>query len=240
MQGLVSGALLPLDPPSTGGLRQPVVIRGQRKKVAASPKPGLSAKKRRWLGYTMVLGAILFAFIASIVFVFPEGSGAAQHGFNPFQPAADFFRSSSSSNQSSANIYSTHAYAPPPLGPMSFPADAGPDTFPFGQCTFWADYRYHQLTGYWVTWSGNAEDWYAGALASGWYTSTEPHVPSIIVLMPGVQQASYIGHVAVVEGFTNDGGVYTSNMNWNADGGGPGIVTIHIFYPGPGVYFVWK
>jgi surface antigen len=99
--------------------------------------------------------------------------------------------------------------------------------------------RYHQLTDTWVPPFGDAYQWLAGAKAAGWVVSMKPHVPSIIVLQPGVQSASKLGHVAVVERINHDGTVYTSNYNW------PGVIgwdtlSYVTFTPGPQVFFVWK
>ena len=66
--------------------------------------------------------------------------------------------------------------------------------------------RYEELTGHFVPWLGNADEWACQAAAYGWVTSTvpNPNGPSIIVLAPGVQGAGSYGHVAVVEtGVTN-------------------------------------
>jgi len=111
--------------------------------------------------------------------------------------------------------------------------------FFFGQCTYWAAYRYHQLTGKWVAWLGNAADWAYNAPAYGWHVGYTPRVGSIIVLAPGVQGAGGYGHVAIVESINADGSVYTSNYNWAQDGGGFAILSYHTFYPGYGVTFVW-
>jgi surface antigen len=114
--------------------------------------------------------------------------------------------------------------------------------WPYGQCTYWANYEYHALAGWYVPWAGNADQWVAGANAAGWNVSIYPHVPSIMVLMPGVQGASYTyGHVAVVTSIINSSTVMTSNMNWYANYGGFGIVSnVEFNYgPGYGVYFVW-
>jgi surface antigen len=119
---------------------------------------------------------------------------------------------------------------------------AGSLNWPVGQCTYWANARYHQLTGFWVPWSGNANQWVAGARGAGWNVSTSPHVPSIIVLMSGVQGASSYGHVAVVESIVAGAApvtVHTSNMNWYANGGGWDVVSYQDFTVGSGVYFVW-
>jgi surface antigen len=113
------------------------------------------------------------------------------------------------------------------------------DSFPYGQCTYWADYRYHQLSGYWVQWSGNANQWAAGAAATpGWIVSSTPHFPSIVVFQAGVQYASPIyGHVGVLESINADGSFVTSNMN--IAGYGFGAVADLTNYAGPGVSFVY-
>lgn len=98
--------------------------------------------------------------------------------------------------------------------------------------------RYHQLTGYWVPWLGNAYQWAYGAQVSGWVVSATPRVPSIIVLQPYVQGAGGYGHVAIVERINPDGSVYTSNYNWYANGGWD-TLSYWTFKPGPGVSFVW-
>lgn len=112
--------------------------------------------------------------------------------------------------------------------------------FFYGQCTYWANMRYHQLTGHWVPWLGNAYQWAYQAPAYGWKTSSvpNPNGPSIIVLGPYTQGAGSYGHVAVVEtGVTNPyNGVSTSNWNWN---GNWGVTTYVTFYPGSGVTFIW-
>jgi surface antigen len=118
------------------------------------------------------------------------------------------------------------------------PTEGDLNRFAYGQCTYWANLRYHELTGYWVPWQGDAYQWVAGAEQYGWIVSSQPHVPSIIVLQPGVQGASSYGHVAVVERINPDGSVYTSNYNWYANGGWNRL-SYATFYPGPGVAFVW-
>ena len=107
--------------------------------------------------------------------------------------------------------------------------------FTAGQCTYWADYEYHHLTGYAVTWSGNASYWAIGAGAAGWNVSSSPHVPSIIVLQPGYQGAGADGHVAVVESINANGTVHTSN--WNVIGWG--VFSWNDYSSGPGVQYIW-
>jgi surface antigen len=124
-------------------------------------------------------------------------------------------------------------------GSPSYSSSGGPNRFAYGNCTYWANMRYHQLTGNWVPWSGNAGAWAFGATASGWVVSQTPRVPSIIVLQPGVQGAGWFGHVAIVERINPDGSVWTSNYNWYA-GGGWNILSYYTFHTGPGVSFVWR
>ena len=122
--------------------------------------------------------------------------------------------------------------------------------FPPGQCTWWADERYQQLTGYYVPAGqyfnglhfGDAHEWYGAAMAAGWETSSFPpsSVPSIIVLQPGVQLADPMyGHVGVVEKVNPDGSVLTSDLNWGPTYAAKTQVTNVTFKLGPGVDFIW-
>jgi surface antigen len=94
------------------------------------------------------------------------------------------------------------------------PQNGTGDNFPKGECTDWASFRYHQLTGYYVPWSGNAFEWSGNAIGYGWTVSALPSVPSIACFQPGVQGAdSTFGHVSVVESVDKDGTITTSNYN---------------------------
>jgi surface antigen len=111
--------------------------------------------------------------------------------------------------------------------------------YPKGQCTWWADERYHQLTGYYVPWSANAKDWLFAATANGWNVSSTPHVPSILVLQPGTQGSDpTFGHVAIVEKVNADGSVYTSAQNVTGVQLVNGVAYLN-YKPGNGVSFVW-
>jgi surface antigen len=109
--------------------------------------------------------------------------------------------------------------------------------FPYGQCTWWANERYHQLHGVYVPWvtNANAWQWSARAQESGWNVSSQPTVGAIIDLQPNVQGASWLGHVAVVESILSNGDVIASNMNWGFNSGS--VVNVE-FAPGPGVTFI--
>lgn len=110
--------------------------------------------------------------------------------------------------------------------------------FFYGQCTYWVNMRYHQSTGHWIPWLGNAYQWAYQAPAYGWTLSAtpNPHGSSIMVFSPYSEGAGAYGHVAVVESVNSDGSVLTSNWNW---GGDWATLTYRTFYPGPGVSFIW-
>lgn len=119
-----------------------------------------------------------------------------------------------------------------------------------GQCTWWTQERYHQLTGLWTPMTGNAYQWLAQAKAAGWETGDKPPngIPSIICLQGNAGQGilSGLGHVAIVEKVNSDGSVQTSDMNWsvgsifNTDINTYGYpVRVVNFRPGNGVSFIW-
>jgi surface antigen len=110
------------------------------------------------------------------------------------------------------------------------------DFFPYGQCTWWASQRYHQLHGIYVPWmiNANAYQWVARAYEFHWRVSSQPSVGAIIVLAPWTQGTWGVGHVGVVESVSGNR-VLVSNMNWNGAGSN---VTDWTFSAGAGVSFV--
>jgi surface antigen len=243
---LHTGTLTPLSSrSSTTSLRQPVVIRAAHKNRARTIRP---PKGRKWV---ISISAISLLFVITIGTAFAVSPLGNEHGsaLGPLQFVANLVHNTGNNPSLVAQmatatavtqtnvVNSTSSNSGSPLSPPI--AGGGLNRFAFGECTYWADLRYHQLTGYWVPWLGNAYQWAAGAAASGWVVSSTPRVPSIIVLQPGVQGAFGVGHVAVVERINSDGSVYTSNMNMYANGGGWDIVSYATFTPGPGVSFVW-
>jgi len=173
-------------------------------------------------------------------------NGGSGHLPNPIQLVASLVHTSNNSpsliaQQATAAVLQQDGYDPGlGVGVITQPGAGSLSRFAFGQCTYWANMRYHALTGYWVPWLGNAYQWAYGASASGWIVSSKPNPngPSIIVLQPGVEGAGYYGHVAIVEKINADGSVYTSNYNWYSNGGWD-ILSYVTFYPGSGVSFVW-
>ncbi len=109
--------------------------------------------------------------------------------------------------------------------------------FPYGQCTWWANERYHQLHDVYVPWTTNSDAWAWTARAHDfhWHVSSSPTVGAIVDLQPWVEGAYGLGHVAVVEKVLNNGDVIASNMNWGVYYWK--VVDVE-FAPGPGVTFI--
>lgn len=247
---LHTGALPPVRNTTTA-LRQPVVIPKTGKKSTGTMRP---PQGRRWVVHLAATVLLVFIAVGTLMAVVPAGTNG-EAGFNPFRPILNMAQGSNSNPnfllaQQAATVTAVtrdgyesgntnQTYSGLPTAPPSISGNGGYDGFTYGQCTFWADYRYHQLTGYWVPWGGDAYAWAYGAQASGWIVSGSPHVPSIIVLQAGVQGAGPFGHVGVVERINSDGSVYVSNWNWYNNGGGWGTLSYWTFHPGPGVSFVW-
>lgn len=245
---MLSQSGLAADGEESAESRRPVVIKGEMKKRLAPPLSSRSRKKRRLLvsvsGVLMLVVVTAFALLSAS----PLGRGIGLNFSAPSTGAnlvAGNGRSLSLVSQATATAVShqqTDGYDPYSNGTVTISDGSGSLNWPVGQCTYWANYRYHELTGYWVSWTGNAAQWVEGARAAGWTVSTTPHIPSILVLMPYVQGAWGYGHVAVVENImdqTSPVQVRTSNMNWWVNGGGWDIESTADFTVGPGVYFVW-
>lgn len=234
---------------TTSSLRQPVVIRGASKRPKSSIKPPLG---RRWVIQIAVSLTLVMIALIALLAVAPAGL-ASESNSNPFQVLMSWAQSGNNNPSLLAMQQATvtavaqntnHPSQPANNPPSGIPApssgSSSSDGFAFGQCTYGADLYYHQLTGNWVPWGGDAWEWASGARAYGWNVSSTPVVPSIIVLQPFVQGASGLGHVAVVVKINSDGSVLTYGMNWYANGGGWDRWSYWTFQPGPGVSFVWK
>ncbi len=236
-----TGALSFPPTQTTTVLRQPIVIRGTLKKKHRAIHP---PKGRKWVISIAAIVLLLCISLGTALAASPLNGGSG-HLSNPIQFVASLVHNSDNSpsliaQQATATAVLQQDGFDPGLGVITQPGAGGLNRFAFGQCTYWANMRYHALTGYWVPWLGNAYQWAYGASSSGWIVSSRPNPngPSIIVLGPGVEGASYFGHVAVVERINKDGSVYTSNYNWYSNGGWD-ILSYVTFYPGSGVSFTW-
>jgi hypothetical protein len=235
-----TGALSFTPTGTTTALRQTVVIRGSGKK---KPQTSQHPKGRKWVISIAAIVLLMMITLGTALAVSPLRSGNG-YSAGPMQGVANLVHNNSSNNpslvaqQATATAVIRQDGYDPGAGLTLPPGGGGLNRFAFGQCTYWANMRYHQLTGYWVQWLGNAYQWAGGAKTSGWIVSSKPIVPSIIVLQPYVQGASGFGHVAIVEKINPDGSVYTSNYNWYGNGGWD-ILSYVTFKPGAGVTFVW-
>jgi surface antigen len=229
--------------------RSPVVIKGGMKKHISPHVSPHSRTKRRLL--VSASGVLILCLVTGFALLVASPLGHNM-GLNlSGQPTGTALITGNSNDvslisQATATAVSyqqNDGYDPYSNGGVTISDGSGSLNWPVGQCTFWANYRYHELTGHWVSWSGNAAQWVAGARQAGWNVSSDPHEPSIIVLMPYVQGAYGYGHVAVVESVNDNASpvtVHTSNMNWFNGGGGWDKESSYDFTVGPGVYFVWK
>lgn len=239
-------ATLPRVSENTTSQRIPVVIKGDMKKLAAAPLTRSAHRKRRLVVNLLGVFILISITALTLALVSPLGHDISL-SFNPQQTGSNIVANQNPTlnhlvAQATATAVfhqQTDGYVPSTGGGQTTTNGSGSLNWPVGQCTYWANSRYHALSGHWVSWSGNADQWVAGARSAGWNVSQTPHVPSIIVLMPGVQGASSYGHVAVVESASGNT-VHTSNMNWYSNGGGWDIVSYFDFTTGSGVYFVWK
>lgn len=226
--------------------RIPVVIKGDLKRPDPLPPRSREAhrkhSKRLWiLGTAMLLMTIAATLFAAT----PQGRDLTLKLSG--NPAATVGNAASQQNSGGTGIsaqatatwmYQNDGYDPYSHGQVLVSAGKISLPWPYGQCTYWANYEYHKETGFWVQWTGNADQWFLGAQRAGWDYAQKPPIgiPSIIVLMPFVQGAGWLGHVAVVESQTGNV-VHTSNMNWGF--GGSTHVEYVDFTLGAGVYFVW-
>jgi surface antigen len=203
-----TGALFFPPTRTTTSLRQPVVIPGTDKK---KPLTLQHTAGRKWVISIAAIVLLLFISLGTAMAASPL-TGGSGHLSNPIQLVASLVHSSNNSpslitQQATATaVLKQDGYDPNHgnangvgVGVSTIMGGGSLNRFAFGECTYWANMRYHALTGYWVPWLGNAYQWAYGASSSGWIVSSKPRVPSIIVLQPGVQGAGYFGHVAIVE-----------------------------------------
>jgi len=115
----------------------------------------------------------------------------------------------------SANIVTPAAVAAPVASApvVSTPAVsdvATPNTYPYGQCTWYVKGELSWVGNYW----GNAVDWVSSAIAAGHSVNSQPTVGSIAQFGAGIGGASSYGHVAVVDSVNADGTINISEANY--------------------------
>lgn len=245
--------------PDSANVRSPVLIRGTGRK-SSSPRP--PARRHRpviQIGMMVVVALVILSALFTVIPVGKNGQSTLLKsivGSTSGQMNISGVKGDNApliaQQAATATVVTQDGYDPggnqtfagvPTVAPGSINSGVlnSPGStlgnFYAGQCTYWADMRYYELTGHWVTWYGNANQWYVGALNAGWVVSSQPHIHSIMVLQAGVEGAGGVGHVAVVESIPHPGIVHTSNWNWD---GYWGVTTyVDFTYPVSGVSFVW-
>jgi Surface antigen len=236
-------------------LRSPVIIRGTAH-VPRQERMGLCppAGRRAVVGGAVCI-LLLFVLLGCCMAVVPINGNSSLASLGALQPVLGSVSVPRNSNALISAEYATatavtqdgydpgnvhyHGMPVAPLNSHASASDAGNlSRFFYGQCTYWANMRYHQLTHHWIPWLGNAYQWAYEAPAYGWTISDvpNPHGPSIMVFSPySVGSGSY-GHVAVVEHTNPDGSVFTSNWNWDGQWATQSWLN---FYPGSGISFIW-
>lgn len=88
------------------------------------------------------------------------------------------------------------------------------NAYPWGQCTWWAYVRRHQLGLAAASHFGNGGQWAYTARALGYTVTSKPGVGDVVVFAPGQEGADgYYGHVAIVEHVNADGSILISESN---------------------------
>ena len=133
---------------TTTTLRQPVVIRGTNTK---SPRTVRPPKGRKWVISIAVISLLFLITLGTAFAVSPLGN-VPGHGLNPIQFVSNLVHN----NNSNLSLVQQQATATAVIQQDGYdPTSSGAPTliggslnrFAFGQCTYWANYRYHQLTG---------------------------------------------------------------------------------------------
>lgn len=136
--------------------------------------------------------------------------------------------------ETNSNSAVTPSCSAPAPAPAPAPATSGrawgqtraTNTGVAGNCTFGTYAKFKEYTGVYPALSGNAMSWYSSARATGWTTTFDAQVNSIVVFQPGVKGAGSVGHVAWVDQTqARADGLYIHviEMNgWVGDGGGLG------------------
>lgn len=149
-----------------------------------------------------------------------RASGGRYVSLNPSWVPSEGGAASVSSHASSVRSVTTYSY---------HVANA----YPFGQCTYGAQALRpsENLSGL-----GNARDWLWRARARGMATGYTPRVGATVVFQPGVQGASWLGHVGHVVAVGANGAFLMEAMN---DSAGWGRFAYRWVHAGAGVGFIY-
>lgn len=101
----------------------------------------------------------------------------------------------------------TPAETPAPAPTPTVSAEATPNTYPTGQCTWGVKEMAPWVGNYW----GNARDWIASAQNAGYSTGSNPTVGSVAVWP---EDGGGYGHVAYVTSVTNNNSIQVMESNY--------------------------
>lgn len=101
----------------------------------------------------------------------------------------------------------TPAETPAPASTPTTSAEATPNTYPTGQCTWGVKEMAPWVGNYW----GNARDWIASAQNAGYSTGSTPTVGSVAVWP---EDGGGYGHVAYVTSVTNNNSIQVMESNY--------------------------
>ncbi len=227
-------------------LREPVLIQGTGKKSPGTMfAPKVSGKRTATHAAMVALTFLVVLVVLGTVLPLTgdghaQGIGSWVSFLMNWSHAKNGNTALIASQIATATAVTQDGYDP---GGVTFPGVPGaPSSSPnlnrffYGQCTYWANMRYGQLTGHYVPWLGNANAWPSQAAAYGWVVSSTPHIPSIMAFAPYVQGAGYYGHVAIAESMNGDD---ITTSNWNVAGSAWATTKYLINHPGPGVTFLY-
>lgn len=254
----VSTALIERDVPndqvalptqtSNKPLREPVRIPSTGKKSSGMIlAPKVSGKRTRTHAAMLILTFLVILGVLATVVPLTSDS----HALGGRSLLDHLMHWSDGKDENTARIHSQIATATAVMqdgydagGGVTYPGIPGAPSgspnlnrFFYGQCTYYANMEYGALTGHYVTWLGNANQWRFGAAAAGWTVTSTPHVPAIIAFDPYVDGAGAFGHVGVTSSVNGSQVTYGS---WNV-AGAPFATTVYqtITAPAPGVYFIY-
>lgn len=120
----------------------------------------------------------------------------------------------------------------------NFTATSPSNTYPFGQCTWYAYNRMQELGTPVESNLGNGADWGKNAKEKGYQTDTQPHVGWVVSFTQGAGGADPIyGHVAVVEAISDDGQHFLVS-ECNVVASGSGTVSFRELTNGQGMTYI--
>src|SRR5258708_38441706 len=142
---------------TTTTLRQPVVIRGTHTKSPRTIRPPKGRKRV----ISIAVISLLFLITLGTAFVVSPLGNVAGHGTNLIPFVNNLVHNNNSNlslvmQQATATaVIRQDGYDPNSSGVTTRPGGGSLNRFAFGQCTYLANYLYHQLRGNWVNWRGN-------------------------------------------------------------------------------------